>query len=32
MTRIRMSGEPPAADGMMKRIGFSGYAARAVPA
>src|SRR5436305_1113543 len=25
--RISTSGEPPGADGMMKRIGFSGYAA-----
>jgi hypothetical protein len=24
ITRIRTSGEPPAADGMTKRIGFSG--------
>src|SRR5438093_6869405 len=27
--RIRTSGEPPAADGMTKRIGFSGYPAAA---
>src|SRR5262245_37133326 len=29
MTRISTSGEPPAADGMTKRTGFSGYAASA---
>src|SRR5262245_25420602 len=28
MTRIRTSGEPPAAEGMTKRMGFSGYAAK----
>src|SRR5437660_136302 len=30
--RISTSGEPPGADGMMKRIGFSGYAALAAAA
>src|SRR5262245_24229504 len=31
ITRMRTSGEPPAAEGMTKRIGFSGYAASSVP-
>ena len=30
--RVTTSGEPPAADGMMSRIGRSGYSACALPA